>query len=91
MASKMSNINHDYYNRRFDSAEENETNKIKTFFKHFWKCIVSDPIFKKQMTKRANPKGINSVSQCDRISRIIFPMSFLLLNILYWKSYYKYN
>jgi gamma-aminobutyric acid receptor subunit alpha len=55
----------------------------------FWKCITSDPIYKKRIKKKADDKGINSVSKCDKISRIIFPGAFLFLNIIYWNTYYK--
>jgi hypothetical protein len=59
------------------------------FVESFWKCVINDPVYKKEMTKRAHFKGINSVSRCDRVSRILFPFSFLLLNILYWYKYYS--
>lgn len=57
----------------------------------FWKCVTSDPSYKKFIKKRAQVKGINSVSKCDRVSRILFPTLFLLLNIIYWKTYYVTN
>ncbi len=85
-------------NNLFDSNLKNlvssnmksTTNKsFRDFLKNFWKCVINDPVFKKQMTKRAHFKGINSVSKCDRISRIVFPLSFLLLNIAYWYVYYN--
>jgi hypothetical protein len=62
---------------------------FKDFLHNFWKCVINDPAFKKQMTKRAHFKGINSVSRCDRVSRIMFPLSFLLLNTAYWYIYYN--
>lgn len=70
---------------------DNQGKKRKTVKSHlqaFWKCMKSDPLYKRQMAKRAHFKGINSVSQCDKISRIFFPASFFLLNLLYWFSYY---
>ena len=53
----------------------------------FKMCLTSDPKFKKYLTKSAEKraaKGINSVSRVDRVSRIIFPLFFLCLNIIYW-------
>ena len=50
-------------------------------------CIQNDPEYKKQLTKRAHFKGINSVSKCDKISRYVFPLSFFILNLIYWYSY----
>ena len=39
-----------------------------------------------------NPeKALNSVSQIDKISRIVFPMAFILLNGFYWFSYLKHS
>ena len=39
-----------------------------------------------------NPeKALNSVSQIDKISRIVFPMAFSLLNGFYWFSYLKHS
>lgn len=34
-----------------------------------------------------NALGLNSVSKIDRLSRFLFPVSFLALNILYWVAY----
>ncbi len=61
----------------------------RDYMDYFWKCLTNDPVFKKQMTKRAHFKGINSVSKCDKLARIAFPCSFLLLNIIYWYHYYN--
>jgi gamma-aminobutyric acid receptor subunit alpha len=55
----------------------------------FWKCVTSDPIYKKLIKKKADDKGINSVSKCDKVSRILFPGLFLFLNFIYWNTYYK--
>ena len=39
-----------------------------------------------------NPeKALNSVSQIDKISRIVFPAAFALLNGFYWFSYLKHS
>ncbi len=39
-----------------------------------------------------NPeKALNSVSQIDKISRVLFPLCFGLLNIFYWYSYLKHS
>ena len=39
-----------------------------------------------------NPeKALNSVSKIDKISRIVFPLAFGLLNVFYWYSYLKHS
>lgn len=39
-----------------------------------------------------NPeKALNSVSQIDKISRIVFPVAFAILNAFYWFSYLKHS
>ena len=36
-----------------------------------------------------NEMALNSLSQIDRFSRLFFPLSFFLLNIMYWYIYLK--
>ena len=36
-----------------------------------------------------NEMALNSLSQIDRFSRLFFPLSFFLLNIMYWYVYLK--
>lgn len=31
--------------------------------------------------------GVNSVSKIDMISRILFPMTFIIINATYWIAY----
>lgn len=39
-----------------------------------------------------NPeKALNSVSTIDKISRVVFPATFLSLNLFYWYSYLKHS
>ena len=40
-------------------------------------------------TKRDNEIALNSLSQIDRFSRFIFPLTFFLLNVAYWYIYLK--
>ncbi|CAF1036715.1 unnamed protein product [Didymodactylos carnosus] len=57
------------------------------FFLRLWKCLSGDTKYKKQLRKSANRFGINSISLLDIYARIIFPMCFLILNIIYWLYY----
>ena len=67
-----------------------ESYSVRMYLKDVWKCVVNDFRFKQEMTKRAHYKGINSVSKCDRFARIFFPATFLLFNIIYWYTFYKF-
>ena len=41
-------------------------------------------------------KALNSVSKIDRVSRVVFPTTYIVINIIYWSDYtihsiqYKY-
>ncbi|XP_023215415.1 gamma-aminobutyric acid receptor alpha-like [Centruroides sculpturatus] len=54
----------------------------------FWNCILGSETYRAEMLSRVQGKdAINSVSKIDQISRILFPLSFVLLNIFYWLFY----
>ncbi|KAK7097235.1 hypothetical protein V1264_004245 [Littorina saxatilis] len=49
-------------------------------------CLLSAR--KTRLNKRVrNALGLNSVSKIDRAARVVFPASFIVLNILYWIAY----
>lgn len=68
------------------SARELEISQKKYFRKH-----GANLIFKQTANKvlRAEIESANSVSKIDRFARIFFPLSFLLMNVIYWYTYYK--
>ena len=69
------------YNRKHDNNEDRNENG-------------ADECQCKRCITRAmnNPeKALNSVSQIDKISRIVFPAAFALLNGFYWFSYLKHS
>ena len=53
------------------------------------KCLQGSTQYRVMMMQRANMYGVNTVSQIDKISRILFPLSFIFLNIIYWIAYTK--
>lgn len=56
--------------------------------RQFWHCIIGSEVYRQKMRKRARGRGgANSVSLIDKTSRIMFPLSFILLNLFYWLSY----
>ncbi|CAD7090290.1 unnamed protein product [Hermetia illucens] len=63
-------------------------------WKQIWLCLLGDEKFRKQRQREATTKRsrhINSVSLIDQVSRIAFPMSFGLFNLLYWMAYAMYQ
>ncbi len=54
------------------------------FLCRFWFCLSRNTKYKRVIRKRASRFGINSRSELDVFARVAFPVSFALLNILYW-------
>ncbi|XP_050415324.2 gamma-aminobutyric acid receptor alpha-like [Patella vulgata] len=52
----------------------------------FLKCLLHSRNNKFKRHVR-NALGLNSVSKIDKVSRVLFPMAFTTLNIVYWVSY----
>ncbi|XP_013411589.1 gamma-aminobutyric acid receptor alpha-like [Lingula anatina] len=50
------------------------------------RCLRGDSKYRKLLTMRGSPDGINSVSRIDKVSRIVFPLTFTILNVLYWHT-----
>lgn len=77
---------------------ENQTDRLLNFVNsvllcivQFWYCFTSNEKYKQEM-KRRRPHdqsfgAVNSVSKIDKVSRIMFPLIFFILNVIYW-SYY---
>ena len=69
---------------------------IKSWVCCIWivKCFTSSP---NQISKNSKKKKIpqkeqmNSESKIDNVSRIMFPVVFLLLNVFYWYSYISHS
>lgn len=69
----------------------------KAKWKQIWLCVLGDEKFRRQRQREASEKCtgraryINSVSLIDRTARVGFPMSFGILNILYWLVYVTFQ
>ncbi|ELU08088.1 hypothetical protein CAPTEDRAFT_148064 [Capitella teleta] len=70
-------------------AEVSPTKRDSSFYK-LLKCLTGSYSYKKVMIERSNPQGVNRVSRIDRAARVLFPLSFIILNIIYWMTYTKY-
>ncbi|ELU08089.1 hypothetical protein CAPTEDRAFT_148069 [Capitella teleta] len=61
--------------------------KEESLLMKFWKCLQGSYHYRKAMARRAT--GVNSLSRIDKISRTLFPFSFIFLNVIYWISITK--
>lgn len=82
---------------------ENRTERLSNFWKsaifsvslclvQFWYCFTSNEKYKQEMRRRRGPQNqsfgaVNSVSKIDKVSRIMFPLIFFILNVIYWTYY----
>ena len=56
--------------------------------KKFALCLIGSSTYRRLLMKLGEGHhGINSVSMIDRASRVLFPFSFITLNVMYWVSY----
>ena len=51
-----------------------------------WRCFFGTRNIRHNK-QACNALGLNSVSRIDKLSRIIFPLVFFMLNIIYWAVY----
>ena len=69
-------------------SKETQTERKASCFRQFLRCIIADETFRRQRQKAAaQESSSNSVSKIDQIARVLFPLSFLLLNAFYWTIY----
>ena len=57
---------------------------VSRYFRRLWFCISGNTKYKRIIRRRATRFGMNSRSKLDIFARIVFPVSYVLLNILYW-------
>lgn len=70
-------------------SKETQTERKMSCFRQFLRCVVADLEFRRDRMRSAREdSSTNSVSKIDRISRVLFPVSFTMLNIFYWVMYY---
>jgi len=60
-----------------------------SIFHQFVLCFLANEDFRKKREKAATLAGtsFNSVSKIDNFARLLFPLTFLLFNLLYWSHY----
>lgn len=73
-------------NRRLNMLASNEPSCLRQMLY----CLTGNQGFRQRRKRQALAKGtlsINSVSNIDRCSRILFPLTFLVINCFYWWGY----
>lgn len=51
-------------------------------------CLIGSTSYQNTVRQAAG-SGMNSVSMIDQVSRILFPFTYVTLNVLYWLSYLR--
>ncbi|XP_046438614.1 gamma-aminobutyric acid receptor alpha-like isoform X1 [Daphnia pulex] len=85
-----------------DGVATNSAVKIRTNRRHtdrssrlqqLYYCLVANQSFRAKRKRRALAKGniINSVSKIDSVSRILFPVTFSIINVIYWWGFIAQN
>ncbi|XP_071514973.1 gamma-aminobutyric acid receptor subunit alpha-5 isoform X2 [Panulirus ornatus] len=70
-------------------STETQTEMKERCWTQFYHCVLGDDSYRRERQRTAClQRSINSVSVIDTISRILFPLSYGLLNLWYWYSYY---
>lgn len=46
-------------------------------------------ITRRRMSSQIQELWINSVSKIDKVSRVVFPLTFIVTNVVYWLTYFK--
>ena len=61
--------------------------------KQMYYCLIANQSFRQKRKRQALAKGniINSVSTIDFVSRILFPVTFTVINIIYWWGFIAQN
>ena len=80
------------YNQSIKQHNNNSVKKkiaSKKKYGNISKKRESDCNDDRRNTKGDNEIALNSLSQIDRFSRFIFPLTFFLLNVAYWYIYLK--
>ncbi|XP_064609781.1 gamma-aminobutyric acid receptor alpha-like [Liolophura sinensis] len=58
-------------------------------YKKIWGSIMGSLRRKTRVKRRKREVTLNSVSKIDRGSRYLFPLGFIIFNIIYWKTFWR--
>ena len=86
-------IIHMVSDRQHAETRTSDERKIFTCLRHAYYCFTANKSFTHRRRTAAMARGntINSVSKIDRASRILFPLSFFVVNVFYWWAYATKN
>lgn len=90
LAMLRDSVCHDQQPMEIPASQES---KIITCLQHIYFCFTANKSFTRKRRMAAMEKGntINSVSKIDRASRILFPLSFFVINLFYWWAYVAHD
>lgn len=54
----------------------------------FITCIIASEDYRDHILRDIEDEHVNSVSKVDTLSKYLFPLTFILVNIVYWLYYY---
>ena len=54
----------------------------------FITCIIASEDYRDHILRDIEDEHVNSVSKVDTLSKYLFPLTFILVNIIYWLYYY---
>lgn len=54
----------------------------------FITCIIASEDYRDHILRDIEDEHVNSVSKVDTLSKFLFPLTFILINIIYWLYYY---
>ncbi|XP_064109810.1 gamma-aminobutyric acid receptor subunit alpha-2-like [Macrobrachium nipponense] len=70
-------------------STETQTEKKESCWSQCYHCVLGDDRYRRERQRMATlQRSVNSVSVIDTLSRVLFPLSYGLLNVWYWYSYY---
>jgi hypothetical protein len=81
---------HYYPAHNHTSTEQIHFRQKRSVWYDLFNCLQGNQEYRNLIIKSRRRQGVvNSVSLIDRVSRVLFPMSFGALNVAYWVAYTK--
>jgi len=73
-----------------DASIENKSDKEHCLVQFVY-CLLGSSSYRLRRQRLIGDKRFNSVSKIDQLSRVIFPVSFIVFQTCYWSFYIYAN